>query len=251
MSNIVNHSSNELTAKDLTVLEEAGIIPKGTPAAQVRVFAQFCAEKGLSPYSKQVYLIKTVDKNNEEKYFPFTSIDGLLATANRTGLFAGVSDAKFNLKADGTYQTAHDLGGKMPETCTITVKKVVGSVLAEFTKTVIFKEFSSGKNKWNAQYGMPVNMIVKVATAHTLRLAFSELAGLYAFEEESSFSIGQQPIDAQTIDLTESLKDAIKDATTKEQVKANSAKWQIENDCKIAYSEALTEIYKAKLDAVK
>lgn len=249
MSNIVN-ASNELTAKDLTVLEEAGIIPKGTPAAQVKVFAQFCAEKGLSPYSKQAYLIKTVDKNNEEKYFPFTSIDGLLATANRTGLFAGVSDAKFNLKSDGTYQTAHDLGGKMPETCTITVKKIVGGVLAEFTKTVIFKEFSSGKNKWNAQYGMPVNMIIKVNTAHTLRLAFSELAGLYAFEEEHSFSVGQ-PIDAQTIDLTESLKEAIKDATTKDELKQAANSWQDLHNCKISYSEALTEVFKQKAAEVK
>lgn len=250
MSNIVNHSSNELTEKDLSTLVEAGIIPRGTPVAQVKVFAKFCAEKGLSPYSKQVYLIKTVDKNNEEKYFPFTSIDGLLATANRTGLFAGVSDAKFNLKADGMYQTAHDLGGKMPETCTITVKKVVGSVLAEFTKTVIFKEFSSGKNKWNAQYGMPVNMIIKVNTAHTLRLAFSELAGLYAFEEEGSFAVGQT-VDAETIDLTESLKAAIKDATTKEELKQSANSWQDLHNCKISYSEALTEVFKQKAAEVK
>jgi hypothetical protein len=93
---------------DINTLSQAGIIPAGTPPAQVAVFAEACRQHGLSPFKKEIYLT-AYNTRKGTIYSTIVGIDGIQAIAARTGRFAGVDDAKFDLQPDGTYATAGQL----------------------------------------------------------------------------------------------------------------------------------------------
>lgn len=186
----------ELSQKDINELAKAGIIPSGTPIEQVLIFARVCREHGLSPYSKEIYLV-----NYNGKFTAQTGIDGFRRKANETGQHLGTDDPKFNLKGDGTYKTAYDLKAenKLPETCTVTVHRAIGGQRASYTHTAVFSEFSSGRNKWAS---MPFQMIAKVAEAFALRKGFSDkLTGLSIPEEQAAYE------EAQMVPTTENSLD--------------------------------------------
>lgn len=171
-----------LSQQDINNLAKAGIIPPGTPLEQVIIFAKVCREHGLSPFTKEIYLV-----NYGGKYTTQTGIDGFRRRANETGQHLGTDDPKFDLKGDGSYKTAFDLKAenKLPQTCTVTVHRAIGNQKASFTHTAVFSEFSSGKNKWQS---MPFQMIAKVAEAFALRKGFSDkLTGLSIPEEQVAY----------------------------------------------------------------
>lgn len=187
-----------LSQDDLQTLEQAGIIPNGTPVAQVKMFAKVCSEFGLSPFKKQIYLLGYKKKgSNAKKYTIITGIDGFRDLSKREGNYAGISDAQYNRKGDGTFLTLFDcLDQKIqvPTTCTITVYKIVKGARVPFTSTVAFKEFTQNQQKW---LSMPFHMIAKVAEAHALRKAF-DLSGVFLEEEAHKFSE-----DTPIVDLSE------------------------------------------------
>lgn len=189
MSNITP-AEWQLTNDNLKVLEQAGVIPKGCPPAQVTVFAEVSRRHGLDPFTKEVHLV-----GYGGNYSVIVGINGLRGRASDTGLHAGTDDPKFNLQPDGQYHTLSILAksGKMPDTCTVTVYKMIAGQRVPFTATVAFKEFSTGRNKW-AQ--MPYQMIGKVAESHALRKAFPrQVSGLY-LDEEMQQARKQQTVDA-------------------------------------------------------
>jgi len=165
-----------ITESDLKTLYSAGIIPAGTPRGQIDVFAQVCREKGLSPFSKEIYLV-----GYNGRYSVIVGINGFRKKAAETGQYAGQEDVKFNVKSDGSFCTAADLQGKIPFSATVTVYRAIAGVRCPFTHTAVFTEFSTGKQKWKT---MPFQMIAKVAEAFALRKGFSdELSGLSIPEE--------------------------------------------------------------------
>jgi len=175
-------AKSTLSEKDLATLAQAGVIPVGTPAPILSVFAVTCQQHGLSPFKKEIYLVAYGGK-----YSTIVGIDGLRAKADRTGQLAGKDDAKFDLMPDGSFHTAAQLkqANKKPTTCTVTVYRAVGGMRCPFTKTVLFSEYcpANPSNKWAS---MPFNMIEKCAEAAALRMGFaSETAGLH-IEEESA-----------------------------------------------------------------
>ena len=175
-------SKTDLSDSDLATLAQAGVIPVGTPAPILKVFAVTCAQHGLSPFKKEIYLV-----NYGGKYSTIVGIDGLRAKADRTGQQAGRDDVKFDLMPDGTFKTASQLVKEKakPTTATVTVYRAVSGMRCPFTKTVLFSEYcpANATNKWAS---MPFNMIEKCAEAAALRMAFSsETAGLH-IEEESA-----------------------------------------------------------------
>lgn len=67
------------------------------------------------------------------------------------------------------------------ESCTVTIKRAVAGVVGEYTATVFFNEYSTGRNQWSTK---PHTMIAKVAEMHALRMACpEEMAQMYAEEE--------------------------------------------------------------------
>lgn len=173
-----------LSAQQIKTLAEASIIPYDTPAAILQVFAAACAAHGLSPYKREIYLVKY-----GTQYNTIVGIDGLRTKAARTGEFAGRDDAKFNVTSAGKYQTATEVKETEvnPKSCTVTVYRFIGGQRCPFTKTVLFVEYApaSMQGKWKA---MPFNMIEKCAEAAALRMAFAdETAGLHIPEEQAAF----------------------------------------------------------------
>lgn len=94
-------------------------------------------------------------------YSLVSSIDYCRKVAFRTGLFVG-KEAPL---------TEYDEEGKRIVACSITVKKICGEHVGEFTAKILFKEYNTGKNQWAKR---PHTMIAKVAEMHALRMAFPE-----------------------------------------------------------------------------
>lgn len=173
--------TSALTDSDIKTLEQAGIIPAGTPKAQISVFAATCKERGLSPFTKEIYLV-----GYGGKYSIITGINGFRKIASESREHAGTDDVIFDLQPNGKFKTAAELkaANAKPTTATCTVYRIVSGVRCPFTHTVVFSEFASARNpKWNE---MPFQMIGKVAEAFALRKGFSDrLTGL-SVEEESA-----------------------------------------------------------------
>lgn len=118
---------------------------------------------------KNVYAIKYNSKEGPT-YSLITSID----YARKIGMRSGVIG-----KSAPTYEISDD--GKKVISCTVTIKKYVGTMTGEFTETVFFDEYTTGKNQWISK---PRTMIAKVAEMHALRQACpEELAKAYVEEE--------------------------------------------------------------------
>jgi phage recombination protein Bet len=182
-----NSLSSQLNDSDIRTLEQAGIIPAGTPAAQIAVFAHVAKERGLSPFSKEIYLVKYGNI-----FSPIVGINGLRKIAAQTGEYAGCEDVKYNLQPDGQYLTAAQIlkanSSARPTTATVTVYRMIQGQRCPFTHTAVFSEFT-GSGKWQT---MPFQMIGKVAEAFAIRKAFSErVSGLDIEEERPAYEQGQ------------------------------------------------------------
>ena len=205
----------QLSQADINILAQAGVIPHGTPEAILKVFATTANQHGLSPFKKEIYLVP-YKGNNGMQYSTIVGIDGMRAKAARTGTLAGKDDAKFDLQPDGNFKTAAQLksSGKLPESCTITVYKMISGYRCPFTKTVIFSEYcpASKSGKWGT---MPFNMIEKCAEAAALRAAFADETSGLNIEEESA---AIQDITIQAAQKTPSIQ--IDEDWLKEQVQS-------------------------------
>jgi len=198
-----------LTDDDVKTLTQAGIIPEGTPKSQIAVFGKICAERGLSAFSKEIHLV-----GYGGKYSVIVGINGFRKIASESGQHAGTDDVKFDVHPDGKFYTAAQLKAekKLPQSATCTVWRIVSGQRVPFTHTVVFQEFSTGKNKWA---DMPFQMIGKVAEAFALRKGFSDrLTGL-SIEEEAAAYEGTTIQAAETrpeltVDV-EALKDRLAD----------------------------------------
>jgi phage recombination protein Bet len=198
----------QLTADHLLILEQAGVIPRDTPPAQVAVFQEVCRSQNLNPFLKQIHLV-----GYGGKYSVITGIDGFRARAEATGLHAGTEEAKFNLTSTGEWKSPAELrGSKNPISATVTVYKIIGGVRVPFTHTALFTEFSSGKQKWAT---MPFQMLAKVAESHALRKAFpGALSGLNVHEEVAAIQ------DTVTPDVREETEAEQRDNEHRESINA-------------------------------
>lgn len=192
-----------LTVEQIKTLTEAGIIPAGTPSAQVEIFAEASRQHGLSPFKKEIYLVRHNTKNGAI-FSNIVGIDGYRIKAARTGLHAGTDDARFDLMPDGSFKTAAILAGAIPETATVTVYKIVAGVRVPFTHTATFREFYPDYGKgFSKANQMPYQMIAKVAEAFALKKAFpDEVGNLHIPEEIAAFEDAPPPaneIDTETL----------------------------------------------------
>lgn len=133
--------------------------------------------------AKKVYAIPYGNK-----YSLVTSIDDSRSKAAATGDYAG---------SDGAVFTYND-NGKI-DTCSVTVKKFVKGLICEFTATVYFDEYSTGRNLWATK---PRTMIAKVAEMHALRKAFPDTVKLY---DEAEMPTGTSNVIIQEADPTDDI----------------------------------------------
>jgi phage recombination protein Bet len=186
-------AAGQVTPDQIQTLAKAGVIPFDTPHAVLEVFAHACKQHNLSPFKKEIYLVK-YNSNQGAQYHTIVGIDGFRVKAARTGQNAGVDDPRYNVQSNGQFDTAATVkaSGKLPISCTMTVYRLIGGQRCPFTATVIFDEYypavASGKGAFSKAAVMPFNMIAKCAEAKALKMAFSdELAGLHIEEEAAAF----------------------------------------------------------------
>lgn len=187
LSKVTDSSAFVLSEEQIATLSQAGLIPKGTPSSQVEIFAQVCQEKGLSPFSKEIHLVKYGGI-----YAPIVGIDGRRKIAAETGVHLGTSTAMYNRMSNGSFYSLAECkakGMKVPHTCTIIVKKLVGTHVVEFSAEVAFDEFKKS-GSWSS---MPFHRLAVVAESHALRKAFpNRFSGLLLEEEVHLLSDTQQ-----------------------------------------------------------
>ncbi len=104
-------------------------------------------------------------------YSLITSIDYSRKIGMRSGIVG---------KDSPVYEISED--GKKIIACSVTVhKRFESGYIGDFTATVYFSEYSSGKNLWVTK---PRTMIAKVAEMHALRMACPEELSQQYIEEE-------------------------------------------------------------------
>lgn len=105
----------------------------------------------------------------KNSYTLITSID----LARKIGMRSGICGKSAPIYED-------DENGRV-KSCTVTVKRKIDEHVGEYTATVYFSEYDTGKNLWVSK---PRTMIAKVAEMHALRMACpEELAKNYIIEE--------------------------------------------------------------------
>lgn len=147
-----------LAKEEINTLVSVGIIPQNTPPTQISLFAKVCQEKGLSPFSQQIHLIRR-RVNNEARYTHQTSIDGYRSIAGRTGLYAGNDDYLFN-EGVTEYQMLKSEKNQ-PLTSTATVYKMIGGVRCPFSATARWVEYYPGDRQGFMWKKMPFLMLGK------------------------------------------------------------------------------------------
>jgi phage recombination protein Bet len=201
--NELQQQQTSYSEETIQILVDAGIIPQGTPSAQIAVYLEVARRHDLDPFTKQLHLVAYPKFDRDTKtwgstYVTIIGIDGYRKRACSSGTHAGTDDCLYDLQSDGRYLSAAQLkkASRLPLTATKTVKKIVKGLLVSFTKTVVFSEYDSGKSKWASA---PFTMIDKVAESHALRMAFPEQTeGLMIEEEVTSY------LDETALPLTES-----------------------------------------------
>ena len=164
-----------LTEDDISTLVAANVIPQGTPAPVVKLFARFCSESRLSPFKRQVHLVGP----RSGKFTIQTGIDGYRAIADRTGRYAGNDDPVFDDEAK-------------PTKATVTVHKMIGGQRCAFTATARWSEYFPGDTQGFMWKKMPHLMLSKCAESLALRKAFpDELGGIYTDEEMEQADAGK------------------------------------------------------------
>lgn len=218
-----------ITQEQIKTLAQAGVIPFDTPAPVLETFAHACKQHGLSPFKKEIHLVKYNTKAGPQ-YHTIVGIDGFRAKAAETGQFAGIDEPRYNVQPNGAFETAASLksAGKLPVSCTVTVYRVISGNRCPFTATVLFDEYypavAAGRGDYSKAATMPFNMIAKCAEAKALKMAFSgQLSGLHIEEEAAAFedttieAAKSRP--AAAVDV-EALKAALQKCETPDQVKA-------------------------------
>ena len=135
---------------------------------------------------KNVYAIPFKDS-----YSLITSIDYARKIAMKSGL-AGKSAPTYTFDKDGKI-----------ETCSVTVKRNVDGYVGEYTATIYFGEYSTGRNLWLSK---PKTMIAKVAEMHALRAGFPEEMAKQYVEEEVEKEVLKETVDEKYLTEINTIK---------------------------------------------
>lgn len=173
----VKEVQGELSREKIELIKQT--VAKGATDLELELFFHACKRTGLDPLMKQIYAIKRWNSQERRETLAFqTGIDGYRLIAERTGCYAGSSDAE--------YEEGMSVGAP-PILARVTVTKLVNGTPCQFTASARWNEYVQ-KNKEGQPTSMwqkmPYLMLAKCAESLALRKAFpAELSGLYTHEE--------------------------------------------------------------------
>jgi phage recombination protein Bet len=203
--------SYHLSEEDIRTLVDANIIPEDAPQGIIKLFARFCAEKNLSPFTRQIHLIPRFSSElNRMQYTIQIAIDGLRSLAERTNKYAGTDDYLFD---EGlTLYEMVKAGRQKPVTATAIVYKILpNGNIHPIRASARWEEYYPGEGKKSFMWRkMPFLMLGKCAEALALRKAFPDIAsGLYTDEEmqQADIDVRVEVIDDSTPKKVEVAKD--------------------------------------------
>lgn len=177
-------SQGVISAEQIKTLEQAGIIPVGTPEAQIKVYAEICEMHQLSPFAGEVHLVRYGDK-----YSVIVGVHGMENRAESTNEWAGYSEPQFNYTSDGRFMTITEVAqsGQPPVSCRIEAYRIKDGVKIGSFGQVLWKEFAGNSPMWKSK---GVHMLIKCAKVAAIRELFPrQTRGLYTKEELESAGI--------------------------------------------------------------
>ena len=139
--------------------------------AEIVYFFQTCNNSGLNPVTKQIYAIYRKNKGVPTLTVQ-TSIDGMRATAEKSGKYAGSDDAIHE----------YDEAGKLKKSSIVVYKlnPITGERMP-VTASAMFNSYAVSSNHFWGK--MPEVMLAKCAEALALRKAFPNIGQIYTTEE--------------------------------------------------------------------
>lgn len=172
---------------------------------------------------KNVYAIPFKDGT---QYSLVSSIDYARKIGMRNGV-AGKSAPIYTYKDGGAI-----------ESCTVTIKRKIGETIGDYSATVFFDEYNTGRNLWTSK---PRTMIAKVAEMHALRMACpEELSQIYTEEEKEKEVIEVVKVNPEDYrSRLEGVKDLeqLKEVWASLPVEAKTALTQLKNELKLKFSK--------------
>lgn len=231
-----------VTAKDATAIRTAlktSLYP-GASDASVDLVLAYCEASGLDPMTKPVHIVpmsvSTGRKDNngwdikETRDVIMPGIALYRVNASRTGLYAGCSEPEFGPTRELKYtrevwsgpqgsRKKTEVEGVMsyPEYCRVTVRKLLGGTVVEFTAIEYWLENYASKGDGGAPNAMwekrPFGQLAKCTEAQALRKAFPEAVGAQPTAEEME---GKHDfIDVESTVVTTSTRPAMPSAKPK------------------------------------
>ena len=176
MSQLVQQTNNEIDSAVLSALKSS--LYTGAKDDSIQMVIEYCKACKLDPMQKPVHIVPMWDKNTESMKDTIMPGIGLYRIqAARSNKYAGVSEPEYGDTVNTT------LGGvkiAYPEWCKVTVKKLVGNNIVEFTaKEYWIENYATARKNSTAPNAMwlkrPFGQLAKCAEAQALRKAFPEI----------------------------------------------------------------------------
>lgn len=180
--------------------------------------------KGLQPSTAKRAILEGMIRGYEFKDFleknvyaiPFKDSYSLVTSIDRArkiGMRSGVV---------GKTAPVFTMNDKKIESCTITIKRMVGAYVGEYSATAFFDEYyKAGYNGkpslWDTK---PRTMIAKVAEMQALRMACpEELSQEYVEEERQQEIVSVPSTDVTKDEVSDELREKVKNARTEAELK--------------------------------
>jgi phage recombination protein Bet len=191
------------TPRDQLVTTLANSLYPGAKRESVEMVLDYCETARLNVMLKPVHIVPMNVKVGQNKWewrdIVMPGINHYRVQASRTGSYMGKSPPVFG--PEKTEQIGQ-ITVTYPEFCEVTVKRLIGGHVAEFTAVEFWKEnfATAGRDKpepnamWRKR---PAGQLHKCAEAQALRMAFPELVGDFTAEEMEG-----KVIDLEATDVT-------------------------------------------------
>lgn len=185
MNDLVKSENTDLitfTDEKLDLIKRT--VAKDATDDELQLFLHQAQKMGLDPLARQIHFQKFKSKNGAANVSFITTIDGYRLVADRTGRYAGNSEPVFKGQINGIDWGDYDKVKPVPAQATVTVKKIVGGAVCDFSATVFWHEYYPSGRKGHMWRKMPCVMLAKCAEAAALRKAFpADLSGVYTADE--------------------------------------------------------------------